>query len=211
AVNHESTTPTGLEANYSVFGLRLRSNSPLPGVLRDNSSGNLCDIEVHLGFAPYPQKESRAEGEELIYVSMDANAPGKPALEIWDVDRGAFVRMVYEDGTQFWLDRKRENLWATWPANSSAENAISYLLGPVLGLLLRLRGVTCLHASAVAFGDRSVAFVGAAGAGKSTTAAAFAQLGYGVISDDIVALREGDGAFHALPACPHLSLWPESV
>jgi len=74
-----------------------------------------------------------------------------------------------------------------------------------------LRGVTCLHASAVAFEDRSVAFVGQTGAGKSTTAAAFAQQGYGVISDDIVALVERAGALHVMPAYPHLCLWPESV
>jgi len=93
----------------------------------------------------------------------------------------------------------------------SLENSASYLLGPVLGVVLRMRGVTCLHASAVSIGDRGVAFVGSAGAGKSTTAAAFAQQGYGVISDDIVALVEHEGSFHAMPAYPHLCLWPESV
>ena len=35
--------------------------------------------------------------------------------------------------------------------------------------VLRLRGVTCLHASAAAVGDEAIAFVGDAGAGKSTT------------------------------------------
>jgi len=82
------------------------------------------------------------------------------------MEQGAFVRLAYEDGTQFWLDRKRENIWATWPDILPLENAISYLLGPVLGLVLRLRGVICLHASAVAIEDRSVAFVGSAGAGS---------------------------------------------
>jgi hypothetical protein len=32
-----------------------------------------------------------------------------------------------------------------------------------------------------------------------------------VISDDIVALVEQAGAFHVMPAYPHLCLWPESV
>jgi len=145
----------------------------------------------------------------LTYVSSDTNAAGEPALRIWRVARGAFVRLEYEDGTQFWLDRRRENVWATWPDRLSLENTASYLLGPVLGLLLRLQGVTCLHASAVAFEDRSVAFVGQTGAGKSTTAAAFARQGYGVISDDIAALVERKGAFHLMPAYPHLCLWPE--
>jgi hypothetical protein len=59
--------------------------------------------------------------------------------------------------------------------------------------------------------NRSVAFVGAEGAGKSTTAAAFARQGHAVISDDVVALAEGTGGFHVMPAYPHLSLWPDSV
>jgi hypothetical protein len=71
--------------------------------------------------------------------------------------------------------------------------------------------VTCLHASAVSIGDRSVAFVGSAGAGKSTTAAALALEAYGIISDDIVALAEREGTFFVLPAYPYLCLWPESV
>jgi hypothetical protein len=147
----------------------------------------------------------------LTYSSSDINVAGEPALRIWNVVHGDFVRLGYDDGTQFWLDDKRENIWATWPDRLPLENAVSYLLGPVLGLLLRLRGIICLHASAVAFGDRSVAFVGAAGAGKSTTAAAFARRGYAVISDDIVALKERADGFDVMPAYPHLCLWPDSV
>jgi hypothetical protein len=200
-----------LGSNYFVFGLHLHSNLPLPGVNSDNSSAKACDVEVHLGLRPYSDEESASRSEELTYVSANTNTAGEPTLRISRVEQGAFVRLTYEDGTQFWLDRKRENIWATWPLASSIENAASYLLGPVLGLVLRLRGITCLHASAVAFEDRSVAFVGPAGAGKSTTAAAFAQQGYGVISDDILALVEREGVFHVMPAYPHLCLWPESV
>jgi hypothetical protein len=91
------------------------------------------------------------------------------------------------------------------------DDAATYLLGPVLGLLLRVRGVTCLHASAVEIGGRAVAFVGSEGAGKSTTAAAMARKGFGVLSDDVVALAERDGGFFVHPAYPYLCLWPESV
>jgi len=207
-VNHKSSAPKELSSNYFVFGLHLRANLPLPGVNPDNSSTEMCEVELHLGLRPYSLKKNSHCSEELTYASADTNAAGHPALRIFKVDGGAFVRLAYEDGTQFWLDGKRENIWATWPPESSIENTASYLLGLVLR---RLRGVTCLHASAVAFEDRSVAFVGRTGSGKSTTAAAFAQQGYGVISDDIVALVEREGALHVMPAYPHLYLWPESV
>lgn len=152
-----------------------------------------------------------AAQEELVYVSSYAAETNEPNLQVWRVARGAFLHIAYSDGTQFWLDQKRETLWAEWPAALSLEDTAAYLLGPILGLLLRLRGVTCLHASVVAFDDRCVAFVGSQGAGKSTTAGAFARHGYGVLSDDIAPLVEREGVFHIMPAYPHLSLWPDSV
>jgi len=196
---------------YSVFGLLLRSNLALPGMLPLNATANCPDIELCLGMSPFPGNDDSSIGEELKYESSFCADTGEPSLRLWRVGKGEFLRIAYADGTQFWLDRKRETLWALWPESLSLEDTASYLFGPILGLLLRLRGVTCLHASAVAFGDRSVAFVGSAGAGKSTTAAGFARDGWGVLSDDIVALVERDGAFHVMPAYPHLSLWPDSV
>jgi hypothetical protein len=109
------------------------------------------------------------------------------------------------------MDRRGTELWAHWPNNLTIEVAATYLLGPILGLLLRLRGVTCLHASAVAFADHAIAFVGSEGAGKSTTAALMARKGCAVISDDVVALEERDGAYFVNPAYPYLCLWPDSV
>lgn len=189
----------------------LHSNLPLPGAVRAAPVTNSPDVELHLGVSPHARGEFLSDGEELTYVSPYLNETGEPEMRVWRVAKGALLRIAYFGGTQFWLDRKRENLWATWPAGSSLEDALTYLLGPVLGIVLRLRGVTCLHASAVAFGDYSVAFVGQAGAGKSTTAAAFARQGEGILSDDIVALVEKESGFHILPAYPHLCLWPDSV
>jgi hypothetical protein len=148
--------------------------------------------------------------EEPVYVSSFTTDSGEPALKIWDAGQG-FLRIDYFDGMQFWLDRKGTAIWALWPETLLIEDVASYLLGPVLGLVLRLRGVTCLHASAIAFGNFAAAFVGSEGAGKSTTAAALAHRGHPVVSDDIVALVEQDGAFFVLPAYPYLCLWPDSV
>ena len=200
-----------MDFHYFFFGLHLRSNLPLSGVSTTNSSTDHFDVELHLGIPQEIKGEILPGSEVLTYASTETNAAGEPVLRIMTLGRGEFLRFTYEDGTEFWLDRKRENVWATWPDTESLENATAYLLGPVLGLLLRQRGVTCLHASAVAIEDRSVAFVGAAGAGKSTTAAAFARQGIRILSDDIVALTESAGSFEVLPGCPYLRLWPDSA
>jgi hypothetical protein len=198
---------------YSVFGLSLCSNLSIPGLPYSNFSTAAPEVQLHLGSFPDFDFPSNAAGglSKPIYVSSYTDTAGEPALRVWESADGASLHLAYSDATEFWLDRKGAAVWAVWSERSSLENAISYLLGPVLGLLLRLRGIVCLHASAVAFDDHCVAFVGSAGAGKSTTAAAFAKLGHGIVSDDIVGLVERDGIFHVLPAYPHLCLWPESV
>jgi hypothetical protein len=200
-----------LSYDYKLFGLVLRSNRALPGIPIDEEPGARRDLELHLGLAPYHEPRNEPAPEELMYAGSDTNDKGDPTLRIWRVKRGLFMRMAYEDGTQFWLDQSRENIWATWPDCLPFENMTSYLLGPVLGLLLRLRGVVCLHGSAVSIGARAAVFVGPPGAGKSTTAAACSKMGYAVLCDDIAALEEKEGSFYVTAAYPQLRLWPESV
>ncbi|MGH9739879.1 MAG: hypothetical protein ACRD4X_15025 [Candidatus Acidiferrales bacterium] len=136
---------------------------------------------------------------------------GEPVLRVWIIADGAWRRFDYADGTQFWVDANGTDIWSFWTNSSSFEDAVSYVLGPVFAYLLRLRGVTCLHASAAQCAGRTVAFVGPGGAGKSTLAAALGLRGHVVLCDDVVALMERNGAFYVMPAYPYLSLWPESV
>ena len=124
---------------------------------------------------------------------------------------GTLFRLAYDDGTEFAIDARGTEVWARSAAGATLEDTATYLLGPVMGFVLRLRGVTCLHASAVAIGGRAIAFAGHAGSGKSTLAASFARLGHAVLTDDVTALGVEDGAFHVEPAYPRVRLWPESV
>lgn len=196
---------------YTAFGLRIFSNIAVPGLVPLSDSESVADVRLQLGISPYSLEQISEGSEELIYESSYKDDSGSPGLRIWKTPDGIYWHLAYYDGTEFWLERAGKEIWAIWPEASTLEDACSYLLGPVLGLILRLRGVTCLHASAVALEDCSVVFVGAEGAGKSTTAAAFAREGYGVLSDDVVALKETATGFVVLPAYPHLCLWPESV
>ncbi|MFN2493868.1 MAG: hypothetical protein ABR501_13395, partial [Pyrinomonadaceae bacterium] len=47
--------------------------------------------------------------------------------------------------------------------------------------------------------------------GKSTTAAAFADLGYGILAEDVVTLDDRRTVFLVEPAYPCIRLWPASV
>ena len=200
-----------MDSSHTVFGLKIQSNLPVPGLAPLGSSSDAVDVEFHLGVSPHSKGDFPANSEDLTYTSSYTDESGNPALQIWKTADGRFLRLAYYDGVQFWLEREGKSLWAVWPAASTLEDTASYLLGPVLGLLLRLRGVICLHASAVSIENRCVVFVGAEGAGKSTTAAAFARQGFGVISDDVAALVESPEGFCVMPAYPHLCLWQDSV
>jgi hypothetical protein len=168
-------------------------------------------VEIHLNVSPLEAGIVPRNPEVLTYSSPYKDEAGNPALNMWKIGGGSFSRLAYSDGTQFWLNQEGTEIWATWPDHSTLEDTATYLLGPILGRLLRLRGITCLHASAVAFGENAVAFVGSEGAGKSTTAAALALRGHAILSDDVVALAQRDGSFFVHPAYPYLCLWPESV
>src|ERR1700731_983952 len=191
--------------------MKIRSNLPVPGLTPWGGPADAVDVEFHLGVSPDSKREIPADSENLTYTSSYTDESGNPALRIWKTADDGFLHLAYYDGVQFWLEREGKSLWAVWPAASTLEDSASELLGPVFGLLLRLRGVTCLHASAVSIENRRVAFVGSEGAGKSTTAAAFARQGFGVISDDVAALVESPEGFRVMPAYPHLCLWPDSV
>jgi hypothetical protein len=201
-----------LDFAYLIFGLQIRSNFSLPGLESAmDAPREHADVSVHLGMCPPVERPNSARVEDLAYTSAYRSEAGEPALRVWRIEGGALRRMDYFDGTQFWLSATGDEVWGRWPEALTLEDTATYLLGPVLGYLLRLRGVTCLHASAVSFDGRAAAFAGPPGAGKSTLAAALALRGHAPLSDDIVAVVERGGAFHAMPAYPYLSLWEDSV
>ncbi len=66
------------------------------------------------------------------------------------------------------------------------------LLGPVMAMLLHLRGLLVLHASAVRIAGRVAVFVGDKGAGKSTTTAAALERGHQLFTDDLLPISFND-------------------
>ena len=195
---------------YSVFGLVLKSNRAIPG-LKPLLDLPVADVEVCLGDGPPYLDHPVESAPEVWYISQNTYQADEPVLQVWKLQGGAYFWLRYWDGVEFVVDRKGTRVWARWPGKASLEEVTVYLLGPILGFLLRLRGLTCLHASAIEVDGHALAFMGPPGAGKSTTAAAFARLGYAVLTDDITALEETRERFWVLPASPRLCLWPDSV
>jgi hypothetical protein len=158
---------------------------------------------------PLPSELSREDDGQPCYpANGDAHADG---LKAWRLADGRYFRLLYADGTEFFVDRSGTEIYASWPDTSTIEDTSIYLLGPVLGFALRLRGVTCLHASAVEAGGRAIAFLGPGEAGKSTTAAVFASRGHSVLTDDVAPIVEWNQVPHLQPTYPQLRLWPDAA
>jgi hypothetical protein len=192
-----------------VYGLRLAANMALPGLpLQRNSE--TPDVQIRLkGGWPFPATLPAFGGG--LYSSSDGGPVRLPNLQVGLSSNREHFGFFYADGVRFAVDRRGSEVWADWPENYTLEDACTYLVGPVMGFVLRLRGTVCLHASAVAIGDRAIALVGSPGAGKSTTAAAFACAGFSVISDDIVAVAHTGDQFLVQLGYPRVNLWPDSV
>jgi hypothetical protein len=148
---------------------------------------------------------------DFFYTSPYPGCTSQPALRVARLAGGAYFAFYYSDGARFAVDRDGRELWVDWPEGYALEDAATYLVGPVMGFVLRLKAVIPLHASAIAVEDQAIALVGVPGAGKSTAAAAFAHRGYAVLSDDVVALEDGGNRFRVAPGYPRVNLWPDSV
>jgi hypothetical protein len=103
----------------------------------------------------------------------------------------------------------RELRCARLDAGTSSQTLRHLLLDRVLPLVLNLLGHDVLHATAVDTRAGVCAFIGPAGAGKSTLAASFAADGYRIFCDDCLVVRLEDEILCA-PGYPGVRLWSDS-
>ena len=194
----------------SVYGLGLRVNTQLAGLI-DLPKPRQIDVQVIFGYLPPGGDEWTSAVVEHFYSSEDLDTHGVPLVRVSRLLHTGAIRMAYADGTVFIINEQGSEVWATTPPGQTVEDTATYFLGPIMGLVSRLHGLTCLHASAVACDGQAIALVGTSGAGKSTTAAAFAKLGYPVLTDDVLSLTDCGDHFMVRPAYPRIRLWPKSV
>jgi hypothetical protein len=191
---------------YAAYGLRLRADGAIPGLAAGDPS-KPPDLHIYLRAMP----DEATSGERLRWFeSQQANRHGRPNLVIWRAVASGALHFMYDDGAEFLLAPDGRTVWCTWSAAATTEDAMVYLRGPILAMVLRLRGVVCLHAASVSTGSRAIALLGSAGAGKSTTAAALVTRGFRLLADDVSALRFDGADVVVLPGPTRLGLWPDA-
>src|SRR5271165_2476436 len=135
-----------LSVFHLAYGLGLQADAPLAG-LPIQSEVQSTDVRIHLkGESAFPSANS-ASPDELLYSSSDIDELGCPHLRVAAFAGGKYIGFFYSDGARFAVGREGNEIWADWPENRTLEDACTYLIGPVIAFVLRLRGITCLHAS----------------------------------------------------------------
>jgi hypothetical protein len=195
---------------HVLYGLRIAANVAVPGLVAQNEPAEI-DVRIRLKEKPEHASIFSQFPREILYTSPNSNANEETNLRVGMLAGGNYFGFFYSDGARFAVERHGHEILAEWPENYAIEDVGVYLIGPVIGFVLRLRGITCLHASSIAIDGQAIALMGAAGAGKSTTAAAFAQLGYPVLSDDVAVLGHHGDRFFVESGYPRVNLWAHSV
>src|SRR6266850_6464175 len=197
--------------SYRAYGLTLGCDTPVSALRQEHTDLECYDIMVSLGpetdwVRKAKRLPSRIEHPRPGEIERD-NSP----FTLTSYGAGEFFELAYGDEALFFVDRVAERIWGTCPAPLTREDAATYLLGPVMGFVLRRRCILALHASAVCIGGQAVALCGESQAGKSTTAAALALRGIPVLCEDVTPLVEVAGRFQVEPGYPRVCLWPEAV
>ena len=191
-----------------MYGLGIVANEIIPGV----PAAPIASDDVRITFSALPSWLYEVSANQVeTYVADYNDECGNPVLRMFSVLEGKYFRFSYADRTEFLVDQAGTEVWAKWAEPLTIEDTATYLLGPVMGFVMLLRGVVCLHASAIAVGDKAIALLGPAGSGKSTTAAAFSDRGYSVLAEDVVTLDDHGCQFLVRPGYPCIRLWPASV
>lgn len=196
--------------SYRVYGLNCVSDVPIPGYSYQPWFPQ-TDLVFSIGSQPDWACQALTLPSCLVYAEPAVPGTLISGCTLTSFGSDRFFELAYGDGARFVIDNAGTRLWAAPSPPLTIDDLAIYLRGSVMGFVLRRRGITSLHGSAVRIGAHAVVLCGATESGKSTTAAALALRGVSVLSDDIVPLREENGAYQVEPGYPWICLWPESV
>ena len=184
--------------SYCAFGYRLESDRPLPELptIADEAAPHFtilwCDS------LPIP--------DTLSWTLVWPELQSEPQVAFARDARYRYLR--FENCASVRMTDAQIEI-AT--LSGDAPSVRHLLLDFILPLALASGGETVLHGSAVDVDGHALVFIGDAGSGKSTIAAALAAHGATVLADDGVLLQPRDDGAYAVPSYPGLRLWPDAA
>jgi hypothetical protein len=177
---------------YCISGLSVASEIDLPGLNPAPVDRTPPDVTIRRGPVPQQLPAASALGPtwQIAGQQFLMHIPG-------------IARILLSAGSEIVVAPETE---------SSAADVPIFLLGTAFGILLHQREQIVLHASAVRVNGKAILFCGASGAGKSTLAAALAQRGYPLITDDLCAITMTDAGVPMVHSDGRqLKLWAQAI
>lgn len=200
-----------VKKSYRAYGLDIVADFPVPGLGCARQPAHEPDVTLQIGEQPSWVAGALRLPSKCYHHTPAEPETDDPAFLVNAFGEFEFFELVYGDGTRFVVDGAGTMVWGTWTPPLVLEDLMTYLLGPIMGFVLRRRGVVPFHASAVNVEGHAAVFSGAPMAGKSTTAAALALRGIPVLCEDIAALHEDPDGFSVEPGYPRVCVWPDAV
>jgi hypothetical protein len=202
-----------VDYSFLAYGVGIRSAIPIASLWSAAPDSAPFTVQFEIGPEPEWVKAALALPGRVLSLQPEDKTTADPSFTVTEYGDGTCHELAYSDGARFVFNQTSDRLWAVAKPPLTADELYLYLVGPVMGFLLRHWHVTCLHASAVELHDHAVLFCGDAGYGKSTTAAALALRGVPVLAEDIVPLEltKDRDRYRAVPGYPRICLWPDAV
>lgn len=189
---------------YRLFGLILTSDFPFQSTLEPASAVPGLRFTCVEDFSPPLQAYQQTK---LMYESPIRTEDGTNILRVWR--RGTGYQLHFASGADFCLFG--EHLLCRSPDSEPAELVEIYLLGSVMAFVLALQGIPALHAAAAVVDDCAVAFLSNNQGGKTSLSASLMELGYQLLTDDLLPLQSHEGLCLAIPGYPQMRMWPEAA
>ena len=134
---------------------------------------------------------------------------GEVKAEFSRTPTGYMIRFADEADFEISLDPRRVSGWPTPDIEGHHfESLFHHAIVPLLG---NHEGGLFLHGSAVAIGNRSVAFLGLSRTGKTTLAGAMARAGYPLLTEDVIELKPAGDTYLLQPQRSQLRLFADSA
>lgn len=189
--------------HYRVCGMQISSSIAFP----------------ELRALPKSEKEFNPDMEFEIGGDISLHDSGQVVMTVEEPDGTPWMtctrtlqgyRLHFTDIADFLVDSSGRRVSCVARPGTPPETIRHLFLDQVIPPLLNLRGSEALHASAIATAQGACAFTGMSGQGKSTLASAFHVLGYPILCDDCLVLKDDPDSIVVQPAYPGLRLWDDS-
>jgi hypothetical protein len=146
----------------------------------------------HQGVEARSRRVSAPPPADLICRAVGLVGGVEREVEVWSASSGILLKVA--GGRDFYIDAGGKSIVPGGDAHAFELSGLDreIVAGPALVLALALRGTWSLHASAASLGERTFAFLGESGQGKSTLAAYLSGAGWRLVADDILPVRDGD-------------------